>query len=40
MTAAMGNQSRAARLLGVSRTCLFEKLRRYKVAAAVAVPDA
>jgi len=40
MTAAMGNQSRAARLLGLSRTSLFERLRKYKLATAVAVPDA
>ena len=39
MTAAMGNQSRAARLLGLSRTSLFERLRKYKLATAVAVPD-
>jgi len=39
MTAAMGNQSRAARLLGLSRTTLFERLRRYKLPTAVAVPD-
>ena len=38
MTAAMGNQSRAARLLGLSRTSLFERLRKYKLATAVAVP--
>src|SRR6266550_2470250 len=39
MTAAVGNQSRAARLLGLSRTSLFERLRKYKLATAVAVPD-
>ena len=39
MTASMGNQSRAARLLGLSRTSLFERLRKYKLATAVAVPD-
>jgi two-component system response regulator AtoC len=39
MTAAMGNQSRAARLLGLSRTSLFERVRKYKLATAVAVPD-
>jgi transcriptional regulator with GAF, ATPase, and Fis domain len=39
MTAAMGNQSRAARLLGLSRTSLFERLRKYKLATAVAVPN-
>src|SRR5712671_2816861 len=37
MTAAMGNQSRAARLLGLSRTSLFERLRKYKLATAVVV---
>ena len=40
MTVAMGNQSRAARLLGLSRTSLFERLRKYELATAVAVPDA
>jgi DNA-binding NtrC family response regulator len=40
MTAAMGNRSRAAELLGLSRTSLFERLRKYKVATAVAVPAA
>ncbi|TMB25657.1 MAG: sigma-54-dependent Fis family transcriptional regulator, partial [Deltaproteobacteria bacterium] len=35
MTAAIGNQSRAARLLGLSRTSLFERLRKYKLATAV-----
>ncbi len=39
MTAAMGNQSRAARLLGLSRTSLFERLRKYKLATVVAVPE-
>jgi len=39
LTAAMGNQSRAARLLGLSRTTLFERLRKYNLATAV-VPDA
>ena len=39
MTAAIGNQSRAARLLGLSRTSLFERLRKYKLATAVAVPE-
>jgi two-component system response regulator AtoC len=39
LTAAMGNQSRAARLLGLSRTSLFERLRKYEMATAVAVPD-
>jgi two-component system response regulator AtoC len=39
MTASMGNQSRAARLLGLSRTSLFERLRKYKLATPVAVPD-
>jgi two-component system response regulator AtoC len=39
MTAAMGNQSGAARLLGLSRTSLFERLRKYKLATVVAVPE-
>jgi DNA-binding NtrC family response regulator len=40
LTAAMGNQSRSARVLGLSRISLFERLRKYKLAIAVAVPDA
>jgi DNA-binding protein Fis len=36
----MGNQSRSARVLGLSRIPLFERLRKYKLAIAVAVPDA
>jgi two-component system response regulator AtoC len=33
MTAARGNQSEAARRLGISRNTLTERLRRYEIAA-------
>jgi two-component system response regulator AtoC len=39
LAAAMGNRSRAARLLGLSRTCLFDRLRKYEFATAVADPE-
>jgi two-component system response regulator AtoC len=37
LAAAMGNRSRAARLLGLSRTSLFDRLRKYDLS--IAVPD-
>jgi DNA-binding NtrC family response regulator len=39
LAAAMGNRSRAARLLGLSRTALFDRLRKYELATAVADPE-
>ena len=40
LSAAAGNRSRAARLLGLSRTTLFDRLRKYDLTAAAADTDA
>jgi two-component system response regulator AtoC len=40
LAAAAGNRSRAARLLGLSRTTLFDRLRKYQLATAAANADA
>jgi two-component system response regulator AtoC len=40
LAAAAGNRSHAARLLGLSRTTLFDRLRKYQLATATADADA
>jgi len=40
LEAAAGNRSRAARLLGLSRTALFERLKKYELATRVGEVDA